>query len=81
MSDVYDVGSAPAKSAFAITEANADLSVYPRALYVGVAGNVTVMTLAGETVEFVGVPAGSILPVSVKQVRTATTAASIVGLV
>lgn len=53
-----------------------------RGLYVGVAGDVTVrMALSGVTVPFVGVQAGTLLPVRVDQVKSAgTTATSIVAL-
>jgi hypothetical protein len=53
-----------------------------RSLYIGGAGDVTVVTSAGVTVDFVAVPAGSILPVSVIKVKlTGTTATNIVGLI
>lgn len=54
---------------------------YLDALYVGGAGDVAIVTFAGTTVTFVGVLAGSIIPVTCKQVlSTGTTATSIVGL-
>jgi len=53
------------------------------ALYIGGAGNVTVV-MAGEgntTVTFSAVPVGTILPISVKQVKaTGTTATLIIAL-
>lgn len=50
------------------------------ALYVGGAGNVSVVTEAGTTTLFSGVPAGTILPIRVVKVRaTGTTATTIVG--
>jgi len=56
-----------------------------RALYVGAAGNISIDDLsgktAGESVVFVGVAAGSILPVQTARVNaTGTTATSIVAL-
>ena len=45
-------------------------------LYVGSAGNVQVVTVGGDTVTFVGVVAGTFLPVLVKQVVAAGTTAS-----
>jgi len=80
----YDRGlNAPAADAFPITPADGtDLSVAARALYVGGAGDVEVVTLAGTTVRFVGLGAGTTLPCSVRRVRaTNTTASNIVGLV
>lgn len=74
---------APATRAAAITPANSDFAggtVY-RALWVGGAGNVTaILADDSSAVEFVGVAAGTILPFAVKQVTTATTATSIVGI-
>lgn len=58
-----------------------DLSFPARALYIGVAGNVAVYTADGSELTFVGVLAGTILPVQVYRVlSTGTTATSIVAL-
>lgn len=72
----------PAMNAQEITPADgADLTYQARSLYVGGAGNVKVTTVGGDTVTFVGVAAGTVLPVLVKRVfSTGTTATSIVGL-
>ena len=72
----------PAERAFAITpNDSADLSVFPRAIYVGGAGNVKVTTLGGDTVTLNGAVAGSILPVRVVRVfSTGTTATNLIGL-
>jgi len=52
-----------------------------RALYVGGAGDVKVVTVGGSTVIFSAVPAGTILPVAVVRVfSTGTTATSLVGM-
>lgn len=75
--------SAPATRAAAITKADADFGsgVIYRALWVGGAGNVTLRGADDSAdVELVGVPAGTLLPIAVKRVATATTATSIVGL-
>jgi hypothetical protein len=70
--------------AVAITPSDAtDLSSYElRGFYVGGAGNVAIEQPGNDTpVVFVGVPAGSIIPVAVTKVNaTSTTATSIVGL-
>lgn len=78
-SDIDD----PASDAFAVTPSDADYFAKPaRALYVGGAGNVVVVTPGGNAITFVGVAAGSILPVRCYHVNsTSTTATSIVGLV
>ena len=72
----------PAERAFAITSNDStDLTVYPRAIYVGGAGNVKVTTLGGDTVTLNGAVAGSILPVRVVRVfSTGTTATNLIGL-
>ena len=51
------------------------------ALYIGAAGDVTLVTAAGTTTLFVGILAGSILPVRTNKVKaTGTTASAIVAL-
>lgn len=59
-----------------------DLTNISRALWVGAAGNVSVILAEDSTaVTLVGVPAGTLLPLRVKRVRaTNTTATSIVAL-
>lgn len=74
----------PAKLAEAVTPADgSDLPSGPcKSLYVGGAGNI-VVHMAGDDaqVTFVGVVAGSILPIQVARVRaTSTTATNIVAL-
>ena len=72
----------PAAYATAVTPSDADeLATVSRALYIGGAGNLVVVTLGGDTVTLVGATAGSIIPIRVKQVKaTSTTATSIVSL-
>lgn len=73
----------PARNAAAVTPDDAaDLATFTRGLYVGVDGNVRVhMTADAAEVTFVGVAAGSVLPVSVRRVlATGTTATDIVAL-
>lgn len=72
--------SDPAAGAAAVTF---DVDVSPpngnsaRALYVGAAGNVAVRTSLNEDVTFVGVAAGSVIPVRVRRVlATGTTVAA-----
>ena len=51
------------------------------ALYIGVTGNVAVVTPFGDVVTFTGVPSGSILPVKCRRVNaTNTTATAIVAM-
>jgi hypothetical protein len=50
-------------------------------LYIGGAGNVAVVTEAGNTVTFTAVPVGTQLDIRVKQIlATGTTATNIVGM-
>ena len=72
----------PAERAFAITgNDSTDLTVFPRAIYVGGAGNVKVTTIGGDTVTFSGALAGTIIPVRVTRVfSTGTTATNLLGL-
>ena len=74
------VGSA--ESINVVTPADAtDLAEVARALYVGGTGNLSVVRLDGTTVAFVGVPAGTILPIRIRGVnQTGTTATDIVAL-
>lgn len=73
----------PAERSFAVTPNDSnDLTESTRGLWVGAAGNLSLM-LVGDTaaVVFVGVQAGSLLPLRVKRVRaTGTTATDIVGV-
>jgi hypothetical protein len=75
----------PAVDASAVTPGDTTLNP-TRALYIGTGGNLTVQMAAdldgegGETVTFISVATGSILPISVIKVTAATTASSIVAL-
>lgn len=74
----------PAFNAVALTpDDNNDLTTTTRGLYIGVGGNISVI-LEGDTVAvtFLGVVAGTVLPLRVKRLRlTSTTATDLVGLV
>ena len=80
--EIFAVG---ASDAIAITKSDSTEYTpknggYLDALYVGGAGDVTVKTVGGTTVAFVGAVAGSIIPIQCQQVRNATTATNVVGL-
>lgn len=49
---------------------------YPRALYVGGAGDVVLVTPDGVAVTYSSVPAGSLLPVQTRRVNSASTTAT-----
>lgn len=75
--------TSPADNAVAVTPHNStDFTYASRALYVGGAGNVSVEMVGGQSaVIFVGVQAGSVLPIRVTRVNsTGTTATSIVAI-
>jgi hypothetical protein len=58
-----------------------DLTFVSKKLFVGGAGNLVVITAAGNTVTFTGVAAGTILPIRVSRVKaTGTTATNIVAM-
>lgn len=73
---------APATDAAVVTPNDStDLSCPTRALWVGGAGNLAVNMYGGQTITLNGVPAGTLLPVTVTRVRaTNTTATNIVAL-
>jgi len=73
----------PARQAFAIGTASygTALAKTTRALWVGTGGTVVAEMAGGNTVTFAGVQDGSILPLRVTAIGTATTATGIVGLV
>ncbi len=72
----------PGEQFFAITPHDSTNFAYTvRGIYVGVVGNVVVVNEAGTAVTFIGVPAGTILPVYAIRVNsTSTTATNLVGL-
>lgn len=73
----------PGGESFAITPSDSvNFTTNARSLYVGVTGDVSILTNGGATVLFKAVQAGSILPQIAKRVNaTGTTASFIVGLV
>ncbi len=78
-----DAGTRAAAHAFAITPNDgADLTHETRAIYVGGAGDVNLVTAGGETVLFKALSAGTVLPIRATRVlATSTTAAmNLVGL-
>lgn len=84
-SEKSDITS-PASHAFAITpDDNTDLTALPRALWIGTGGNVYVemrdASEAAQTIAFLNVPSGTLLPIRPHKVRsTSTTATNIVAI-
>lgn len=74
--------SGPAERAEPITpDDDNDLPFQTRAIYVGVAGDVSLVPRVGDAVTFTAVPAGTVLPVRADRVRaTGTTATNLVAL-
>jgi hypothetical protein len=72
----------PAANAEAISPSDSsELSTVSRALYVGGAGNISVVMLGGQAITLTAVPVGAILPIRVKQVKsTGTTATFLICL-
>jgi len=72
----------PADDAAVITpNDSSELDIFTRAIYVGGAGDIKVkMVGSGDNITFVGVPAGSILPIRVRKVYTDTTATNLIAL-
>ncbi len=73
----------PAADSYQITPSDSvQLPTRIRGFYVGVTGDVTVVTAGGNTVLFKAIPAGKIMPVQALYVKaTGTTATNLVGLV
>lgn len=64
--------------AVAITKSDTESNAFS-GIYVGGAGNVTVVTEDGTNVTFNAVPVGTILPIRTQKVMAATTATLLVG--
>ena len=74
------LSSLVADTAATVTTSDTGPNVFTR-LYIGGAGNVAVVTEAGNTVTFTAVPVGTQLEIRVKQIlATGTTATNIVGM-
>lgn len=80
---IIPTSTAPAQGAVAVVPSDT-VSLVPapcRALWVGGAGDISVLMADGASATLVGVPAGALLPIAVRRVNsTATTATSIVAL-
>jgi hypothetical protein len=74
--------SAPARDAVAVTFSDTTVfATLPRALYVGQAGNLSVLMAGGQTVLFQGIQAGTVLAIRAARINaTGSTAGSVVAL-
>lgn len=72
----------PANNAQAVTEHETNyVDPYPRALWIGGAGDLVVDMVGGQkAVTFAAVPAGTLMPIRVTKVRTASTVSSVVAI-
>jgi hypothetical protein len=72
----YDIS--PAAQAVALTKSDSTVIPVCRALYIGGAGDVAVVTANGSTVTFSGAVAGSIIPIAVTKLMSTNTTATLV---
>lgn len=81
--DTGHVFDAPATDAFEITPSDStNFNENCRAIYVGTGGDITLVTKGGQTVTFVQVPSGAILPIRASRVNaTGTDADDLIGLI
>jgi hypothetical protein len=71
--------TSPATIAEAVTPSDsADLTNVSRALWIGGAGNISVIMANGSTVLFSGIAAGTMLPLRVSRVRSTSTTATLI---
>ena len=75
-------GTAPYVSAMTVTPSDTvDLTYVSRGIYVGGAGNLSVIMDTGVTVTFAGIPSGTFLPICCTRVMaTSTTATNILAM-
>lgn len=58
-----------------------DLAIFSRAIYIGGAGNLALITVGGDTVTFTNMSAGMIYPIRASRIlATGTTATGIISL-
>lgn len=79
---VHNDPTAPYLSGQSVTPHDTnELNAICRGIYVGGAGNVTIVTPSGDTLTFTAVPVGTILPVYARIIKaTGTTATNLLAL-
>lgn len=81
MSDLGSVSYQTAK-AVTVSDSTPDPEGPFDGFYTGSGGNITVITVEGDTTEFAGTAAGIVIPCQIKQVKeTGTAATGIVGMI
>ena len=74
--------NSPADDGFSITPGVSEFTTTARAIYVGGAGDVELISLKGTTLIFKSVPAGTIIPMrSTHVLATSTTATFLIGVI
>lgn len=75
--------TAPGFDGFDVTPSNStNHPAIARAIYVGVSGNIALVTPSGTVLTFLSVPVGTILPImSIRVNSTGTTATNMIGIV
>ena len=75
--------TAPAQDHFAITPSNStNFNIMARAIYVGVGGDISLVSSRNNAVTYLAVPQGTVLPVVALRINsTSTTASSLIGLI
>jgi hypothetical protein len=69
----------PATDGVLVTPSDStELTFITRALYIGGAGDLNVIMKSGNTIKYSAVPAGTVLPIRVKQVLSTGTGASLI---
>ena len=70
----------PGHGAVAVTTSDTTVLPVTRALFIGTAGDVAVRMADGQTVTFVNIANGTMLPIQVDQVLVATSASNILAI-
>jgi hypothetical protein len=79
--DTYPLTSLPALEAEAITKSDTvGFSTTARGIYVGVSGDIALVTPSGAVLTFKNASAGTIVPVRCIRVNAATTATNLIAL-
>lgn len=75
--------TAPALDHFVITPSNStNFNIMARAIYVGVGGDISLVSSRGNAVTYLAVPQGTVLPVVALRINsTSTTATNLIGLI
>jgi hypothetical protein len=77
----FQKSTSPGAGFVAVTASDTALANGPcRGIYIGASGNVTIVDMLGNTVQFVALAVGVIHPIQATTIKAATTATSIVAV-